>query len=277
MKNSAYLIVLVLGFIVWTCPAQVQYKIELLDDNMTYQVSMLPLTTWAAPDNLTSTAQVTLKVPTGQFRLTNFQNLQAGIVWERNTHVIAPVEAPDYDYFSFVMVDFGTAGLDYIADQEVPLFSFQNGAGCAGMIAIFDNDNDPFGTPNSRQTNVGNYITTLGAKGDAYVGWVGSGQADCTTTDIEEPTAMIGSVQLYPNPATVFAEIVCVWPNETQKCRIGLYDVNGRLVQSEAQVLSKGSNQYKIMLDGLADGVYDVYLEGQGWNQLIQPLVVVSQ
>lgn len=277
MKNCAYIITLVLGLIVWACPAQVQFKIELLDDNTTYQVSMLPLATWSAPDNLTSTAQITLKVPTGQFRLTNFQNLQPGIVWERNTHVIAPVEAPDYDYFSFVLVDFGTAGLDYITGQEVPLFSFQNGAGCPGMIAIFDNENDPFRTPNSRQTNVGNHITTFGAKGDAYVGWVGSGQVDCTTTDVEEPAVMVQGVQLYPNPATAYAEIVCLWPNETQKCRIGLYDVNGRLVLSEDQMLSRGNNQYKITLDDLADGVYDVYLEGNGWNQLIQPLVVVSQ
>jgi len=45
--------------------AQVKFKMQLLNDGTTYQVSLVPETSYRPPLNMTSTAQVTIKVPTG--------------------------------------------------------------------------------------------------------------------------------------------------------------------------------------------------------------------
>lgn len=276
MKYLIYFLTLSLMLMAGQTLAQVQFKIELMEDNSTYQVSMLPLATWLPPFNLTSTAQVTLKVPTGQFQPTNFLNLQPGVVWERNTDVISPAEAPDYDYFSFVLVNFGTSGLDYIANEEVPLFSFQNSQSCAGEISLFDNDNDPFRTPNSRQTNVGNHITTLGAKGDAYIGWVGTGRVDCITTDTKDLPTEIQEFRLYPNPTTEYINLAFEWTLPTQDSRFTLYDLSGRLVLARDQLLSRGNNQFRLEVADLPAGVYELYVEVTGWKRLLRQVVVMS-
>ena len=52
--------------------AQIQFQLSWLPQESAYLVSMVPQTDWAAPFNITSTAQVTLKVPTEEFELNNF-------------------------------------------------------------------------------------------------------------------------------------------------------------------------------------------------------------
>ena len=43
--------------------AQIQYKLTRLPDNITYMVSLLPQATWSFPQNVVTTAQVTVRVP----------------------------------------------------------------------------------------------------------------------------------------------------------------------------------------------------------------------
>ena len=79
--------------------AQLDGKIELLNDQKTYQVSIIPGNNWAPPMSITNSAQMTLKVPTGGFSLVNFQSVTG--IWNLNTPIIAPPEASEYDYFFF--------------------------------------------------------------------------------------------------------------------------------------------------------------------------------
>ncbi|WP_170108760.1 beta strand repeat-containing protein [Spirosoma oryzae] len=145
-----------------------------------------------------STAQVTLLAPhrTGnaQFTITNLQGKVVGnqsMIWSQNARVNAPTENPSVDYISFGFSGSASPVLfDILANQEIELFSFKNTGGCLGTVTLFENQTDPFRTPNSQNTNPGNQMTILGrGPGNAYTGNYGAG-ATCTV-DVPDLTASI--------------------------------------------------------------------------------------
>lgn len=166
--------------------AQVNYKLELLPDQATYQVSMIPDTTWTFPYNLTSSAQVTIRVPHGtgdyRFEVENLTSLVPETDWDNNARVDMPPEALAYDYLSFGLLNLGTNAYEYNAGVEVPMFTFSNAAvACIDSIQLINNDTDPFIPPNSYNANVGNALAVLGAGlQNAYDGNIGTGRALCT-------------------------------------------------------------------------------------------------
>ncbi len=147
--------------------SQISLKIELLPDNSTIKVSMIPEVTYAFPQNVTASGQITIKVPHGfgnySFEVVNLNSLTPGADWAFNNRVDAPVEAPAWDYLSFGLVSNGTSAYNYQAGVELPMFSFQNGAAaCADSIRLFDNINDPLISPNSLGINLENTVVVLG-------------------------------------------------------------------------------------------------------------------
>lgn len=278
MKKISIYIVPLLFLISSGLSAQVMFKLDLLEDNATFQISMVSEETWSPPHNLTSTAQVTLKVASGQFKPVNFVSMQSGVVWEESNHVVAPQEAPEYDYFSFVLVNFGTTGLRYEAGKEIPLFTFQNEFSCSGSVSLFENDKDPFRAPNSRQANVGNQITTLGARGDAFVGISGPGTVDCrTTTSVTNLADKAAGVDVHPNPAGEFVNISFDWDLDREDGQITLYNLVGQQAHTHPIIFHRGNNKIQLGLTSLPAGFYDVCLEGNSWKQSIRKLVVVKR
>lgn len=160
--------------------AQVQFRVELLEDNITYQVSLLPEITWTSPQNLTSTAQITLVIPTGGFQEGSIRPLIPNTGWSANARFNAPIENPQYDYISFGLTSLGTSAIPYQAGQETALFTFQNVGVCTGKVELMT-ENDPFSPPNSENGNVGNQITVFGGGLDnnSYGGAYGVGEANC--------------------------------------------------------------------------------------------------
>jgi len=177
-KQLRYL-TLILGFLgistgLWS---QVEFKVELLPDETTYQVSLLPSVSWTTPFNLTSTAQVTLVAPSGGFTISNLQSLNG--TWSNNSNVLSPLENSNFDYLTVGMVSLGTLDIEYLSGQETALFTFENGGVCTGAIELFETG-DPFTPPNSASANVGNQLTTLGSGNtNAWVGNYGKAAPDC--------------------------------------------------------------------------------------------------
>jgi gliding motility-associated-like protein len=155
----------------------IQLKVELLSDGITYRVSMKPSVTWTAPNNLTLGAQITLLAPTGTFQLTNLTNING--VWSDLPVIVAPTENPIKDYF---VISLGSStALPYAANVETPLFTFQRSGACAGSIDLINNNTDPFMPPNSQSLNVGNYVATRGGGGSSKNLWSANygGAATC--------------------------------------------------------------------------------------------------
>lgn len=177
-------------FLSTTASAQIQFKIEYVSATQRYQASMKPLQNWSGNQGNTGSAQVTLVVPTGgNFTPTAVQS-QFGFWSLDNAIVRAPIENPGFDYISFYMPS-AVSSYNYVANTEIPMFSFAASGACTGYVNLIDNQNDPFvpanrpnGT-NSVGINVGNQISIAGAAGgllgNAYTGNYAMG-AQCPTT-----------------------------------------------------------------------------------------------
>jgi len=162
--------------------AGIAFKVTYTDNR--YRVFMRSEATPSA-HSLTLTAQVTLKVPHGinadRFVVDDIQSPLAGATWRVTSRIDAPVEDPNADYVSFT-VDFPGGNhqvYQWLAGQEIQMFSLNNRGTCLGTIALLEN-NDPFMTPvNSANTNPGNQIDVIGlGEGNLYIGTY-SGPANC--------------------------------------------------------------------------------------------------
>jgi len=157
--------------------AQVDFTVDIMSDSVTYQVSLMPSQTWSGSEALTSTAQVTLLVPTGGFLPANLVNING--TWSLNTPFVAPVENPNFDYLTIGLQSLGTPDIEYEAGVETPLFTFQNTGTCTGGIELME-AGDPFEPDNSLNANVGNQITTFGSGNiNAWTGNYDPGNASC--------------------------------------------------------------------------------------------------
>jgi gliding motility-associated-like protein len=183
---------LLLPFVVNTTSAQVYGKLELLPDNKTYQVSITPERSLTTPLNRTNSAQITLVAPSGGLKITNFKSI-AGDWRVGNSIAESPVENHNFNYY-FIELESPMNDVNYVAGQEIILFTFENELTCIGDVAIIDDDSDPFLPPNSLNLNVGNLFTILGyGPVNAYLG---SETRNAGCPDELEATAIISSDDL---------------------------------------------------------------------------------
>lgn len=154
-----------------------EFKIQLIDGN-TYGVYVKPNSS-ISPSSKTQagSGQVTLVTPVG-FAYSNLQNISG--TWIENARVDAPAEANDKSYISFGFVT-DEPRIKLFPNEETLLFTFTCNATSIGQVALFDNNNDPFMTPNSYNSNPGNDlgIIDLGAKGGtAFYNYAGNYSTD---------------------------------------------------------------------------------------------------
>lgn len=269
MKRVNLTLAIIASLMLWASfsIAQVSYKIDYLTASEHYQLSLVVNQTWEAPYNLTGTGQITIKVPHGDFDVYDLRNLQEGVDWEFNSRFNAPEEASEYDYISFGLVTLGTKGLNYKAGTEIPLFTFKNNGTCQGEVALIDNENDPFLPPNSKQANIGNQLTVLGARGNAYVGNVEEGKATCATVSTTfSPEDISTSFEVYPNPTTEFLFLNFDWQMMTQSVQLNIYNILGEQIMVEKSDFEKGKNKIKLNVSNLNEGAYLIKIQGGNWE-----------
>lgn len=258
--------------------AQVQFKLTMLQDGETYQVSMIPHKSWAHPYNITSTAQVTVKVPSNSFEVDDLKSLQLGVDWQSNSRSDDPVEAPGTDYISFGLGSLGTIDFNYETGVELPLFTFKNALPCSGAVALMNNEEDPFMAPNSRNANVGNSITIFGARGEAYIGNVTESsevpcQAEGLSTSIESDELVAEKTNVYPNPAINEVFVDMSWTNGKTDGDFVILDATGREVKRQAIALIDGFNQIQLPVEQLTFGLYSIELQFDGKTLAIDRFV----
>jgi len=248
---------------------QVQYQLEWLQTDEAYRVSIVVEETWEAPYNMVSTAQITLKVPTGGFEIANVQNQISEVNFVANSRHNAPAEAADYDYISFGLENLGTDKIPFVAGSTVPLFTFQNVGNCTGTVAIVRN-NDEFMPPNSAKANIGNNITVLGANGNAYNGVFGE-DIDCNslvgTINIGQKATVFN---VFPNPVKEDLNIHFDWPRAKEDLFINIYDINGKLVLSNDYIFNNGLNTIEINAAKLSAGIYSIEIQGNDLQMVIE-------
>ena len=255
--------------LVTTClTAQVKFKLSLLEDGKTYQVSLIPEVTFKSPLNLTSTGQVTLKAPAKGLAVDQLFNLQDEVVWEPNSLTETPAESPEFDYVSFGLVSQGTKKITYEAGVEVPLFAFTNFLECQGTITLIDNLTDPFAPPNSKNVNVGNQLTILGAQGDAYIGNTTDNSVPCggNLTSLENIELDKINLTLFPNPSIDYLSANFDWNRKGEVAELTILSMNGKTVIEQELTIHKGYNQIQVAVQQLAQGNYFMEITGSDWK-----------
>lgn len=248
--------------------AQVKFKLAMLEDGRTYQVSLVPEMTFESPMNITSTAQVTLRTPADGFEVDQIFNLLPNVIWEPNSKTSTPDESPEYDYISFGLITAGTNGIVYEAGVEVPLFAFTNYVDCKGAISLIDNETDPFAPPNSMQVNVGNQITILGAHGDAYIGNLPQHTVTCegNITSIEQIDKQEINLSLFPNPTHQLITMDFDWDRRNEAVQMNILNITGAIVHENSVQIKKGTNVLQADVSHLAQGNYFIELIGADWK-----------
>ncbi|MCP4120503.1 MAG: T9SS type A sorting domain-containing protein [Bacteroidetes bacterium] len=278
MKNTLFSALTILFVFCFFAPsAQVQFKLTYQEMEGNYLVSIVSSETWASPYNLTGTGQITMKVPSGKFEPVNVINLQEGVQWSFNARSNNPEEAPSFDYLSLGLLTIGTKDLTYEAGEELPLLTFENKFGCTGPIYLMDNQQDPFLPPNSKNVNVGNQLSILGAGGNAYTGNISSGVfCESKTTSAEDLfTREDMGLSIYPNPFSSFLKIGFNWQKASERANIVIYDNRGTQVFSYAVELNPGLNSYRLKPGAIPSGVYWMTLEGADWQIELDTVVKV--
>lgn len=147
-----------------------------------YQVSLISDTTWIAPNNFTSSLNVTIKVPTGGFVISNLTNLvpnTAPNLWN-SASIVAPAEDPAHDYLVFGLGNF-TSEIVYQTGVKFPLFKFENGGPCqGGSVFLMENDDPIINNPNE---NASNYVSVFGSGGPDIIPCLTSEATDDCNND----------------------------------------------------------------------------------------------
>ena len=281
MKNSNLFLLLAFLLSSFSASAQFEFKIDFDFDTERYTVSVIPQATYEEPQNITSSGQVTIKVPTNQFIPVEIESELQGMVWEVNSRVDAPTESPDFDYVSFALqIQTGLAYPDYKEGVEMKLFGFKNAYGCTadpnspgtGLIAIVDNDDDPFMPPNSANANIGNSLAVLGLStsgaGYGFAGLYNGGAVSCDPANPTSTAEELGfsGFGIFPNPVKEMANLEIEWNGEAQDAYIQMVDAAGKLVLQQPLALAKGKTSKRLEVGQFPAGSYFLYLVGEDWE-----------
>ena len=268
MNKLSFILILTMLIVSNQSNAQVFFGIDYESDNQRYIVSLKSNQTIATPLNSTSTAQVTIKFPSSDsFQIGNLTSLISNVTWNKTVRVNQPIEAMNYDYITFGLSSLGTSSIFYEKDSIVPLFYFENiGETCPGELKLVDNQLDNFLYPNSEKLSIKNYISILGAGGNAFIG-IYQNDADCRMplTTAVHTQEISEEIELFPNPATDWLmlnyKIATANPTELIIC-----DVLGKTVYSQNLKESKGQHQTALDITHLAEGTYFLKLIGQKYQ-----------
>ncbi len=277
MKNLKHILTIAsVAFGLTSLNAQVQLKIERMGETNNFLVSGVSGVSYDNPKNMTSTAQVTLMAPTGDFEINKIVNLYPNATWRMNGRSNAPKENPGQDYIYFGLENLGTTAFEFRKGKDIPLFVIQAKT-CNSTLGLMDNQSDAFKYPNSEHVNVGNQLTVFGAGGDAYAGLVGDkAHVNCLTTK----ASTLNGYQLRISPNVTSENTVKVEfmkdDKDSDAATMSIYDASGRAVMIEKLTPKKGYNSIETDITPLVNGCYFVVLEGLKTQPIMERLVILN-
>ena len=192
--RSATLVVLLLLTTIWFADAQcfVTYKLDKTPTGE-FQVYMVSNTflnpTTSPPENLVSNMKVNLKVNTGGFVVSDFNQSTllltgSGSAVNWNQTSFSNLNNSGSDYLCFSLSD-ATSDIEFTTDKPIHLFSFKNGGACtSGAVELVANTDPQHPSNNtSTNTNIGQQLTVGGIALTAdNICIDDTGVTDCTET-----------------------------------------------------------------------------------------------
>jgi hypothetical protein len=260
--------------------AQVKYKLTRLPDNATYMVSMMSDATWMFPQNVTTTAQVSLRLPSNShFIAGHITSLVPETRWIDNSYLERPVGDANANYILFGLQNIGTQAFTFESGREVPLFTFQNiGTTCFGSIELTDNSKSETNAVVAGGYNIGQHIATLGAQGEAFTGNVEGSRVVCQgtstgTTDLEGPLSISKG---FPIPASTDLTVECQINNaKLENLKLEVTNALGETMATKDLKATSGIQQSKFDVSNWAEGVYFFRLIGSTGVSKVKTFAVV--
>jgi hypothetical protein len=260
--------------------AQVKFKLTRQEDRKTYIVSMVSEETYEGNQNITGTAQVTLRIEgTSDFLIREITSLQPEIKWVNNANLIKPALAPAYSYISFGMQTMAHSQYKYKKNEEVLLFSFKNTGDVKAKIRLLNNEQDVMAlSSNKTKYNIKNHISILGhGPGNAYLSNV-----EPTPLSPENEVKKYLQIQnFYPNPTS--DKVVISWDNQLEDAEtiktlsIHIYDIGGSERIRRAAVTNYGKQSQEIELSDLKSGTYFINMQKDDkYSTITHKLMVIK-
>jgi hypothetical protein len=199
MKYKIVLIIVVCWLITTQLAnAQIQFKLTHKADSKTYTVSIIPQKTYQYPDNMISTAQVTLKVETNRdFMVSNFKSTHVEEKWMKNSIVKSPELSPKFDYYSFGLQTMGTLNYSLVKGEEIALFSFDNLGNDEPKVTLIDNEDIMVKSMKKSRIIIGNQISILGENEGLSNAYNGNYKLDEADNNILDKKILINN--LFPS------------------------------------------------------------------------------
>ena len=244
--------------------AQVKFKLTRQADSQTYTVSMVSEKTYEGSQNITGTAQVTLKVgATNNFIIRELTSLQAEISWVNNATISNNALAPENTYISFGMQTMAHNVFKYKKGEEILLFTFKNVGDIKAETSLLNNEQDIMAqSAQKTKYNLKNYISIIGfGYGNAYLGNIEPVQM--LPNDAMKTYMQIQNI--YPNPAT--DKVIISWENrladsdDIKKLEILIFDITGLEKIRKSVSSSYGKQSQEIILPELKAETYFVKLQ----------------
>jgi hypothetical protein len=261
-----------------TAKAQIQYKLTRLPDNVTYMVSIVPQATWSFPQNVVTTAQVTVRVPVNsRFIAGRITTLVPTTQWMDNAYLEHPVGDVTHNYITFNLQTIGTKAFTFESGRELPLFTFQNiGTSCFGTMELVDNQSITTKAVVAGGYNVGQHIGTLGAGGEAFLNNINVGVNCENATKNEDLKAGIFKItKLYPVPAQ--SELQVEWQASDKMAEnvyLVVHNVLGEVVFKQLVKNTKTLQINKFDVSKWSDGMYTLQLQSNKSISIAKTFVV---
>ncbi len=261
--------------------AQVKFQLTLMPDKKTYMVSMIPDRTLVFPQNITGTAQVTVRIPTKlRFTAGEIKSLLTGVEWQNNVHLEGLKSDTQHDYISFALKTMGTKNIPYEEGKETPLFTFKNIRNdCVGLMELVA-DNDPSVLKVIQEGyNVKNHLSIMGIRGEAAKGVVNT-KADCNaiSTGINEGNHPFKIHAAYPIPA--HDELTIEYQNtlaDAKNLQLVVTDIVGKEVLQKSIPLSINRETMQLNVSNWSAGLYLFRIsDAQGRVSATQKFVVTQ-
>lgn len=276
MKN----ILLIVNALLFVCSASAQAKFNLRynDATQTYTVSIIPETTWTAPKNMVSSAQIVLRVDADKEFTPGISSLIPGLTWADNAYVEQPAGAEAYMFVCISLENGPTKEIAMKEGEEVPLFSFINAGGtCAGKVAMLANDEPMVQAVRAAGFNVTQHLAVLGARGNAFSGFENS-EVDCTAASgaQEQGGKIIDAVGIAPVPSDKSVRIewnMLSIPQGQQQ--ILICDARGREVFRDKISEGLGAHSLNLNVENWQAGLYKVRFlfengrQTQSWSLMV--------
>ena len=245
--------------------AQVKFNLDLLPDQETYLVSLLPEKDITSPFNIASNIQIVLKTPAEEpFLAGEITSQVEGVSWIDNAVAYEEIGQSDYALHAFAMVETSTQKLQFVEGVAIPLFTFKNiESGCVGTLSLPDNTDEEVISAIGKGYNFTQNITLLESRGNGYSGVLNK-VASCPELSTSTQLLPINnSLKAYPIPAQ--NELTVEWtnPESYEGLQIKVFNALGQAVYESPLDGSIGFKQINLPVKNYAAGLYHFAIQSK--------------